>query len=132
MNDYVWSVVKTKRNAIERLLALVSSYLSYINDPPIVGGCPILNTAIETDDLDSPLRDRALQAINSWRDLIIRIIEKGIKKGEIRSTVEPDTVATIIICNIEGAMMMSKLAKNPIHMRRAIAHLQDYIKTSLV
>ena len=132
LTQRVWSVVKTKRNAIERLLALVSSYLSYINDPPIVGGCPILNTAIETDDLDSPLRDRALQAINSWRDLIIRIIEKGIKKGEIRSTVEPDTVATIIICNIEGAMMMSKLAKNPIHMRRAIAHLQDYIKTSLV
>ncbi|MCC0179771.1 TetR/AcrR family transcriptional regulator [Waterburya agarophytonicola K14] len=132
LTQRVWSVVKTKRNAIDRLLALVSSYLTYIDNPPIVGGCPILNTAIETDDLDSPLRDRALQAINSWRDLIIRIIEKGIKKGEVRSTVEPDTVATIIICNIEGAMMMSKLAKNPIHMRRAIAHLQSYIKTSLV
>ena len=132
LSERVWSVVKTKRSAIDRLNALVSSYLTYIDDPPIVGGCPILNTAIETDDTDSPLRDRALAAINSWRGLIVRIIEKGIKKGEISVTVEPDTVATIIICNIEGAMMMSKLEKNPIHFKRAIAHLQNYIQTSLV
>ena len=132
LSKRVWSAVKTKRNAINRLDALVSSYLIYIEDPPILGGCPILNTAIETDDTDSPLRDRALAAINSWRSLILRIVEKGIKKGEIKSTVEADTVATIIICNIEGAMMMSKLAKNPVHLRRAISHLQNYIQTSLV
>ena len=124
----VWSMVKTKRNAIARLDALVSSYLLYIDDPPIAGGCPILNTAIETDDTDSPLRDRALAAINAWRGLIVRIVERGIKKGEIESTVEPDEIATIVICNIEGAMMMSKLDRNPIHLRRAIAHLQDYIQ----
>ena len=131
LSQRVWSVVKTKRNALDRLEALVSSYLLYIDDPPIVGGCPILNTAIETDDTNSPLRDRALAAINSWRGLIVRIINKGIKKGEVRSTVEPDIVATIIICNIEGAMMMSKLEKNPVHLRRAIAHLQSYIHESL-
>ena len=131
ISQRIWSVVRTKRNAIERLDALVSSYLTYIDDPPIVGGCPILNTAIETDDTDSPLRDRALAAINSWRSLIVKIVEKGIKKGEIEATVEADTIATIIICNIEGAMMMSKLEKNPVHLRRAIAHLKAYLRENL-
>ncbi|NJK57809.1 MAG: TetR/AcrR family transcriptional regulator [Pleurocapsa sp. SU_5_0] len=131
MSQKVWSAVKTKRNAIERLQALVSSYLAYIETPPIVGGCPILNTAIEADDTDSPLRDRAIAAINNWRNLIVRIINKGIKKGEIPATIEPDTVATIIICNIEGAIMMSQLEKNPVHLERAIAHLQKYIQNSL-
>ncbi|WP_319420458.1 TetR/AcrR family transcriptional regulator [Pleurocapsa sp. FMAR1] len=127
----IWSVVKTKRNAIERLQALVSSYLIYINDPPIVGGCPILNTAIETDDTDSPLRDRALEAMNSSRSLIVRILQKGIKKGEVRSTVEPDTVATIIFSTLEGAIMMSKLERNPVHLERVVAHLQNYIENNL-
>ncbi len=131
LSQRIWSVVKTKRNAIERLQALVSSYLIYINDPPIVGGCPILNTAIETDDTDSPLRDRVLQAMNSSRSLIIRILQKGIKKGEVRSTVEPDTVATIIFSTLEGAIMMSKLERNPIHLQRAVAHLQSYIQSNL-
>lgn len=128
----MWEAVKTKSNAVDRLQALVSVYLIYVETPPIVGGCPILNTAIEVDDLDSPLRDRTLAAINSWRSFIIRIIQRGIKKGEIPATVEPDTVATIIICTIEGAIMMSGLEKNPLHLRRAIAHLQNYIQTSLV
>ena len=128
MSKEVWQAVKTKRNAIERLQALLSAYLIYIDEPPIAGGCPILNTAIEADDLDSPLRDRALAAINSWRGLIVRIIQKGIRKQEVRSTVEADTVATIIICTIEGAIMMSQLEKNPIHLQRAIAYLQGYIK----
>ena len=127
MSQKIWQAVKTKQNAIQRLQALTSAYLIYIDEPPILGGCPILNTAIEADDLDSPLRDRALAAINSWRSLIVRIVQKGIKKGEVRSTVEPYTVATIIICTIEGAIMMSQLEKNPIHLQRAIAHLQGYI-----
>ncbi len=131
MSQKVWSAVKTKRNAIARLQALVSSYLVYIETPPIAGGCPILNTAIEADDTDSPLRDRALAAINNWRNLIVRIINKGIKKGEIPATIEPNTVATIIICNIEGAIMMSQLEKNPVHLERAIAHLQKYIQNTL-
>ena len=128
MVQRIWSVVKTERNAIARLDALVSSYLPYIDDPPIAGGCPILNTAIETDDTDSPLRDRALAAINAWRSLIIRIVQRGVKKGEIKATVEPDEIATIIICNIEGAIMISKLTNNPVHLKRAIAHLQNYIQ----
>jgi TetR/AcrR family transcriptional regulator, transcriptional repressor for nem operon len=131
MSQEVWSAVKTKRNAISRLQALVSSHLVYIETPPIIGGCPILNTAIEADDTDSPLRDRAIAAINSWRNLIVRIINQGIKKGEIPATIESDTVATIIICNIEGAIMMSQLEKNPVHLERAIAHLQNYIQNTL-
>ena len=129
MSREVWQAVKTERNAIARLQALVSAYLTYVNEPPILGGCPILNTAIEVDDLDSPLRDRTIAAIDSWRSLIVRIIQKGIKKGEVRSTVEPDTVATIVICSIEGAIMMSQLEKNPVHLERAIAHLLSYIKS---
>ena len=132
VSQKIWSAVKTKRNAVERLQALVSSYLAYIDDPPIIGGCPILNTAIEIDYTDSLLRDRALSAVNSWRSLIIRIVEKGIKKGEVRSTVEPDIVATIIVATLEGAIMMSQLERNPVHLKRAVAHLQSYIQDSLV
>ena len=44
---------------------------------------------------------------------------------------EADAIATIIICNIEGAMMMSKLEKDPVHLRRAIAHLKIYLQDSL-
>lgn len=129
MSQKIWQAVKTKTNAIERLQAMVSSYLDYLDNPPLAGGCPILNTAIEVDDLDSPLRERTLQALNSWRSLIVRITAKGIKKGEVRSHIEPDVVATIIISTLEGAIMMSKLERDKIHLVRVIECLNDYLNS---
>jgi hypothetical protein len=69
--------------------------------------------------------------MNSWRKLFYRIIQKGIEKGEIRSTVDADEVTTILIATLEGAMMMSKLYGNSIHIERAINHLADYIESQL-
>ena len=128
VSQKVWQAIKTKRNALERLDALVCTYLIHINEPPIAGGCPILNTAVEMDDTNSPLRDRTLAAMNKWRSLIVRIVQKGIKKGEVNPKTDPDLVATLIISNIEGALMMTKLERNPVHLQRAITHLQTYIQ----
>jgi AcrR family transcriptional regulator len=123
--------IKGKHNAIERLQAILSVFRSYKDEPPLVGGCPILNTAIESDDANPALRDRVQKAMDAWRNMICRIINKGISSGEIRVNVEADTFATIMISTLEGAVMMSKLYGNSIHLERAIEHLNDYIESHL-
>ncbi|MDM9380044.1 TetR/AcrR family transcriptional regulator [Chlorogloeopsis sp. ULAP01] len=123
--------LRSKRHAVERLQAIINVYYTLIENPPIKGGCPLLNTAIESDDAHPALRDRAQQAMNSWRDMICRIIQKGIAKGEIRPTVDADEVATIMIATLEGGVMMSKLYGDAIHIERLIKHLNDYIETQL-
>ncbi len=127
----IWQIVRQKTNAIDRLQALVSAYLDYVDNPPIAGGCPIMNTAIESDDTHPILRDRVRGAIDEWCSLIGRIIQKGIKKGEIRPTVEPEFMATIIISTVEGAIMMSKLYDDSIHLKRAVNYLNNYIANNL-
>ncbi|MGL5803924.1 MAG: TetR/AcrR family transcriptional regulator [Xenococcaceae cyanobacterium] len=127
----IWQIVRQKTKAIDRLQALVSAYLDYVDNPPIAGGCPIMNTAIESDDTHPILRDRVRGAIDEWRSLIGRIIQKGIKKGEIRPTVEPEFMATIIISTVEGAIMMSKLYDDSIHLERAVNYLNNYIENNL-
>ena len=131
VSNKIWRNAIAKKNAKDRLQAMLSSYEEYIDEPPIAGGCPILNTAIEIDDTESVMRDRTLRAMNSWRRLIVSIVNKGIKKGEVRSHIEPDFIATIIIATVEGAIMMSKLERDSIHLRRAICHLQSYLEQNL-
>jgi AcrR family transcriptional regulator len=126
-----WNAVRTTTNAIERLKALISLNLDYLDNAPLAGGCMILNTAVESDDTHPVLRDRVRSAMNDWRSLICRIIEKGIKKGEVNATVEPDETATIIISTVEGAIMMSKLYSDSIHLKRAVKHLNNYIDKNL-
>lgn len=137
--DYAYGLVSQrvrlaladKKHAVQRLLAVLSVFESIVDDPPVVGGCPILNTAIEADDAHPALRERARGAMNEWRTTITRIVTRGIERGEIRPDVDADEVATLFICMLEGAVMLSNLHKDNIHMRRATAHLTRYIETSL-
>lgn len=124
----VWDAIKKETNALSRLKALIEVHLDYIDNPPLQGGCPILNTAIESDDAYPILRDRAAQAMDSWRDLIIRIVQKGIKNQEIKADIEPETVASLLISAIEGGIMMSKLYQDKIHLQRVIYSLNIYLE----
>ena len=120
-----------KTNAIDRLLAIISVFRGLVEDPPLVGGCPILNTAIEADDTHPVLLARARGAMDDWRTTIHRIISKGIERKEIRTEVDADAFATLLISTLEGAIMMSKLYDNNIHMQRVIDYLTQYINTSV-
>lgn len=131
INQHTRFVLRGKRHAVERLQAIIGVFSSFTENPPIKGGCPLLNTAVESDDAHPALRERAQQAMNSWLNLIRRIIEKGIEKGEIRPEVSADEIATIIIATLEGAIMMSKLYGDSIYMHRVINHLNEYLETHL-
>jgi AcrR family transcriptional regulator len=117
-----------RERAVERLLAIVGVFRSVIDDPPLPGGCPVLNTAIEADDTNLPLRDRAKQVMDEWQELIIRVARKGIRTGELRPEADPEALATVITATLEGAVMLSKLYRDPIHMRRAVDHLTVHIQ----
>lgn len=119
--------VGTANTAIDRLHAFVDSFKGFTTEPIVEGGCPILNTAVESDDTHPRLRLHVQSAVNEISALIASIVELGIRQGEIVETTEHDRVSTIIFATIEGAIMMSKLYGNDIYLDRAIDHLHQYI-----
>jgi len=137
--DYAISLVKQrtratlsgKTHAVDRLLGVISVFKDMVEDPPLVGGCPILNTAIEADDAQPALRERARMAMDSWRETIHRIVAKGIARQEIRPNVDADILASLLISSLEGAIMMSKLYDDSVHIHRVADYLTQYIKTSV-
>jgi TetR/AcrR family transcriptional regulator, transcriptional repressor for nem operon len=120
-----------QERAADRLMAIIAVFRSVIDDPPLPGGCPVLNTAIEADDTNPPLRDRARQVMDEWQELIIRVVRKGIRMGELRPEIDPEALATVVTATLEGAVMLSKLYGDPIHMRRAVDHLTVYVRSLL-
>lgn len=124
-------VLRNERHAIARLKAMINVFSSFVDNPPIPGGCPLLNTAVESDDAHPALRERTQQAMTAWLNLIRRIIETGIAKGEIKAGVNADEIASIMTATLEGAIMISKLYEDKIYMQRAVNHLHQYIDTHL-
>ena len=126
------AVLADKKHAIERLYALLSYFQQLVDDPPIAGGCPILNTAVEADDAEPALRDRARAAMDELRSTVRRIISRGIERGEIRPDVDVETWATVMIATLEGAVMLSNLYQNTVHMHRSIEYIRHCIERDLV
>jgi TetR/AcrR family transcriptional repressor of nem operon len=116
-----------RRHAMERLRAIVGVFREYAVDPPVPGGCPVMNTAIETDDGNPELRERARAAMEEWRAMVRRTVEKGKERGEVRTDVDGDELATIALSLLEGAIMMSKLYRDPVHVLRAVDHLDRHL-----
>ncbi len=116
----------------ERLRAIIKVYERIPGDPPVPGGCPMLNAAVEADDANPVLRERAAQVMDDMRRVIKRAVRDGQQSGKIRPDVSPDTVAFVFICTLEGAVMMSKLYGSQAAMRAIVRHLEQYLETIVV
>ena len=115
--DYaVKKVIKTASDVIhrantapEKLKAIANYYADYVLTPPIQGGCPILNTAVEADDDHPHLRAKVVRFIAIMRESLQKIIHRGIKEGQIKADVNVEETAVLFYAAIEGGIMMSRV-----------------------
>ena len=125
------AALRDKRDAIDRLYAIVGVFRAQADGLPLAGGCPVLNTAIEADDTNPVLRDHARRAMDEWREFIRRTVEKGIERGQVRPEVEADELATFIIATVEGSLMLTQLYDDTRHINRAVQYLERYLEDNV-
>ncbi len=135
--DYAWREALHARihdldavaNSVDRLKQLIANFVERRGIIP--GGCPLLNTAVDTDDGNSVLRERARKALTGWRDYLVAVIRAGIKAREIRPKIDARKLATLIISSLEGAIMVHRLERDEEAMRAVRAHLENYLETEV-
>ena len=116
--------IKEEVTAGNKLRAVFRYFESYITDPPVKGGCPLMNAAIEVDDSNPPLRKAALKILNTLRASIVTMLSNGIRHKQIRPGIDKEFYATLIVASLEGAIMMSKLSNSNDDIRRVTRHLE--------
>ena len=127
LNENLGKRIKNEKNAGDKLRAVLGYFESYISKPPIQGGSPLLNAAIEADDSNPLLRKKAHAVLNSLKESIVHILERGIEFKQIKKSIDKNSFATIMIASLEGAIMMSKLSKTDHDIRIVINHLEKLI-----
>lgn len=116
-----------KQGALERLRAIVAVYTTLPHDPPVPGGCPVLNASVEADDAYPALRERAQHVMNELKRFIKDVLRDGMKRGEFRAGIDLERSATTMMALLEGAVMLSKLYGNQQPMRHVAAHLDSWL-----
>lgn len=119
--------IRCQKTAGDKLRAIFRYFESYISNPEVKGGCPLLNAAIEADDTNPVLRREALKILDILRESVIAILKNGIRYQQIRKDADTEYYATIIIASLEGAIMMSKLRGNNHDIKRVIKHLESLL-----
>jgi AcrR family transcriptional regulator len=119
--------IKAESSAPGKLRALFSFFETYISDPPIKGGCPLLNVSTEADDAHPGLRKQAVLILNLLRDSIITMLDNGIRYGQLKPEIKKEYYASVFIALLEGAIMMSKLRGNNEDIKMATRHLDEMV-----
>jgi len=136
--DYAWKLAMDRRfegteqipNTVDRLKQIVRNFRDR-RAGVVPGGCPLLNTAIDSDDGNPKLRTKARQALTSWLGRMESIAEEGQRRGEVRSDVDSGELATLIASTLEGSHMMSRLQKNEEPRDLAVRHLEEYLENKV-
>ena len=102
-------------NSIDKLKAVVYFYKERIMNPPVEGGCPLLNTSIDADATNPALQKRVLKSMEYWQYRIIKTLEKGKKEGEVKKEINAEDFATLFIGTLEGGILMSRIFKDNHH-----------------
>lgn len=137
--EYAYSKIKSAllmklsdcHTSIEKLVGILDFYRSYITNPPIAGGCPLLNTSVEADDSFPFLKTRAKAAQNEMLNSLVLIFQSGKKHGEFKDDMQPQREAEMMYALIEGGIVMAKINDNPTTLHRILDRIREHIENTL-
>lgn len=111
----------------KQLIALLEFYARYVFDPPVAGGCPLLNSAIEADDHRISMRKVVTKELMNTIDFIDGLLTKGIKAGEFRKNINSREIAYTFFCSVEGALMFARVERSREPMDIIVRHCKNIL-----
>jgi TetR/AcrR family transcriptional regulator, transcriptional repressor for nem operon len=134
--DFAWSLTSGRRrqalenipNHVDRLKRYVANFVQRSGFP---GGCPLLNTGVDSDNGNPVLRERVRKALQGWKSLIEAILTDGIAAGTVRPTVDPVKAASILIGGLEGGMLLSRIDRNDRALRDSLEFLDAWLENEI-
>ncbi|GAA3406157.1 TetR/AcrR family transcriptional regulator [Paenibacillus hodogayensis] len=127
LQEFFVRAVEQAPSTIDKLLAIAAIYQDAVHNPPIPGGCPLLNTAIESDGTFPELQKQAAQGFMGTIAFVQSIIEEGMEKKELRPDINSFSLASYLITSMEGAIMASRLTASNEH----VLYNMEYTRTLL-
>lgn len=129
MRQEFTAAVIGKYNAVARLQAVVAVFQRITTGSPLAGGCPVVNTAVHANNTHPRLQNCARLTMIEWQEFVMRIVQSGIERGQLKPETDPEMLTTLLISTLEGAIMLTQMHKDDRYMDRAITHLTGYLQS---
>jgi TetR/AcrR family transcriptional repressor of nem operon len=122
------AAVRDRPPGLDQLEALLEYYVEYVLDPPVAGGCPLLNTAVESDDANLALRLRAQKGMQRLERFIGGMLSEAKARSQVRPGLDLRAATSFLIASLEGGVMLTRLYGDVAHMRAVVEQLKVYVE----
>lgn len=118
---------------LEKLFMLTDFYRNYYDFSKEIGGCPILNVGVDSNNQNPLLAEKVKQVIDRLQVYIENLINEGKEAGQIKKTIISKTYAKRFYSLLQGAVFMSQIMKDNTYVADAANVINDtmnmYFKT---
>ncbi|MEO0469701.1 MAG: TetR/AcrR family transcriptional regulator [Bacteroidota bacterium] len=134
MMDMLRVEIRRAENAPDKLRSMVDYYVNFVHKPPIEGGCPIINTSVDTMDLGNKgdhqfLREKVNGIIEIMRMSIQKITQRGIQEGQIKADLDVEGFSALFFAAIEGGILLARVQGSEHNYRLVKRQLEIIIKS---
>lgn len=104
----VEAALRRADSAREKLFTYIDLFMDPVN-PPLTGGCPMLNFGMESDDTDPIIRKKVSSFMDTGLKMIYSILKSGKDSGEFKADWDAKEFSVKMFATIEGGIMMSRI-----------------------
>ena len=100
------------RSAVERIRAYFDAITEWLEVANWRYGCLVGNMSLEVAEQSDALRDCLVEVCGSLTQSFAEVVRAGQARGEIRSDLDADDIATFLLSSWQGAMMRMKVERS--------------------
>jgi TetR/AcrR family transcriptional repressor of nem operon len=125
------AAISKQKTAKGKLSAFLDFYADPFN-PPVVGGCPMLNFGMEADDTNPVIQQKVNRHLQASPQLLAGIVEQGIKDGEFKNGWNAHEFGIKMFAMIEGGILFSRVSGNKEQMGILIKLIKKEIEENSI
>jgi TetR/AcrR family transcriptional regulator, transcriptional repressor for nem operon len=120
LSERVGKKLREQKGEIGKLRAFALTFVDFFEDTVREGGCPILNTAVDSDDAHPQLHQEVRRVMTAWEGRLASMVDAGKETGEIRPETDGALFAANFIALIEGGILLAKTVGDRKYLERAV------------
>lgn len=102
--------------------------LSTLEDHMVENGCLLSNIAAEANSGCPQVRDCAAGMLREWNKLVDKCISEAKRKGQLRTTIAAQVLASFLINALEGSLVRAKVERS----RAPLEHFRSVVLSVLL
>lgn len=131
IGEKLTNAINQQKTAKGKLFAFIDFYSNPLN-PPLKGGCPMVNFGMEADDTSSVIKNKIKDGMEWSEKRLITIINDGITNGEIKADVNAKDLSIKIFAMLEGGTMITRVMNDPGQISAIVRMLKTEIEEQII